>query len=638
MKNKNIIRNIRFGIRSKLLLSFAVLTFILLISVCATLFITANTLSFGQRLVEVNMPSKNEVGKLSNQVNASSATLRAYILTKDNKFETQWLNAWKQIDQSSLRLNILSKQWSSKQAIDQWELSKQIIGKFKNTQQQVANAAVSAEGASLAEKILTEQAMPDAEKLLTILDGSVNSKGMRAGGLYDMFDNDVQRNAGKLIDEITNLQLFQWALLILGIAGSICIAVYLARSLLRPIYSSIEIARSIAEGNRSIKIEIKSLDETSDLLSSLDDLQCALAKSDKEINDKTMALQNSEAEIQTLLSTLQTRVKHYREFIEKVSEGDLTKRLPVDGEDDLAKLGQHLNDMTENLEKIALQITESSHNMINGLVDVDTAVNSQASGANEQNSAVNETTSIIEEIKATSNQTLEKAQNLGESAERTRAEGERGLSFVEKTVESMRDIQTKVNAIAESILALSEQTQQIGETTSSVSNLAQQSKLLALNASIEAAKAGEAGKGFAVVAAEVKTLAEQSHQATVQVQKILQDIQEATDKAVMTTEEGNKGVEVGLGLVMETGDVMKHLNEVIDETTMATQQIVAAVKQEAVGIDQIAEAMTEINKATGQFVTSTEQTKSVSESLTGIANNLKERVSYYKVNGSSMRE
>ena len=94
--------------------------------------------------------------------------------------------------------------------------------------------------------------------------------------------------------------------------------------------------------------------------------------------------------------------------------------------------------------------------------------------------------------------------------------------------------------IAETILALSEQTQQIGDIIATVNDIADQSNLLALNAAIEAARAGEAGKGFAVVAGEVRSLAEQSRQATAQVKEILGDIQKATNTAVMVTEEGTK--------------------------------------------------------------------------------------------------
>src|SRR6476469_7503410 len=137
----------------------------------------------------------------------------------------------------------------------------------------------------------------------------------------------------------------------------------------------------------------------------------------------------------------------------------------------------------------------------------------------------------------------------------------------------MKSVRDKVQIIAQTILDLSKQTQQIGEITSVVNNLAQQSKMLALNASIEAAKAGEAGKGFAVVATEVKNLAEQSEHSTAQVQKILEDIRHATEKAVMVTEEGTKGVDYGTQLIEQTGDIIRNLNDVISETTIASEQI-----------------------------------------------------------------
>src|SRR4029077_15008864 len=116
---------------------------------------------------------------------------------------------------------------------------------------------------------------------------------------------------------------------------------------------------------------------------------------------------------------------------------------------------------------------------------------------------------------------------LGEIAERTQEKGQLGLEAVEQSIQGMKSVRDKVQMIAQTILDLSNQTQQVGEITSVVNTLAQQSKMLALNASIEAAKAGEAGKGFAVVATEVKNLAEQSEQSTTQVQKILEDIRRA---------------------------------------------------------------------------------------------------------------
>jgi methyl-accepting chemotaxis protein len=265
------------------------------------------------------------------------------------------------------------------------------------------------------------------------------------------------------------------------------------------------------------------------------------------------------------------------------------------------------------------------------LEELQSAIIHQSSGASEQAVAVNQTTTSLDEIKAMSGQTMEKVKVLGEVAERSRHESEQGKAAIEQTVASMISIRERVEGIAQTILALSEQTQQIGEITAVVTNLAQQSKMLALNASIEAAKAGEAGKGFAVVAAEVRELAEQSQQSTAQVQKILQDIRHATDKAVMATEEGSKGVDNGMISVQRSGEVMNQMGEVVRETAMVSQQISAVVKQEFIGIEQVTSAMREINKVTAQFVTSSQQSKVSSEDLRRVAERLSARVSMYKL-------
>lgn len=328
---------------------------------------------------------------------------------------------------------------------------------------------------------------------------------------------------------------------------------------------------------------------------------------------------------------IEQTVVNYRNFIEQVAKGDLSQRVDVKGDDDLSKLGVQLNSMTENLSAMAQQTTTSSDVLSETISGMMGAVSSHSAAAIEQASAVNETTSTLEEIRAISAQTQEKAESLGDSAERTQAEGEKGMLAVEQTAVGMESIREKVEGIAENILALSEQTQQIGEITDTVNNLSHQLKMLALNASIEAAKAGESGKGFAVVAAEVKDLAEQSQQATEQVHKILQEIQRATDKAVMVTEEGGKGVDQGMQLVKESGAAVRKLTDVIRETSTASQQIVVSVRQEAQGIDQIFTAMQEINKATTQFLEATQQTKTAGDKLGDVAADMRTSISSYRL-------
>ncbi len=321
----------------------------------------------------------------------------------------------------------------------------------------------------------------------------------------------------------------------------------------------------------------------------------------------------------------------FRQQSNRIATGDLTQRIPVSSNDELGQLGDDLNTMTDSLAGITMQITDGCHNIVSTLDQVKHAVDTQSSGASEQASSINQITASLAEIEKSSMQTMEKSKALGEAAQRTQEKGELGLEAVEQSITGMKAVREKVQMIAQTILDLSNKTQQVGEITAVVNSLAQQSKMLALNASIEAAKAGEAGKGFAVVAEEVKNLAEQSEQSTAQVQKIIEDIRHATEKAVMATEEGTKGVDHGTGLVEQTGDLVRSLSEVIHEATIATQQIEAAVRQESIGIEQITAGMNEINQVTSSFVESSKQTTEAVSHLSGIAKHLKENVDVYKV-------
>src|SRR3970282_14023 len=170
---------------------------------------------------------------------------------------------------------------------------------------------------------------------------------------------------------------------------------------------------------------------------------------------------------------------------------------------------------------------------------------------------------------------------------------------------------------------LSEQSQTIGQIMASVEDLAAQSNLLAVNASIEAAKAGEHGKGFAVVAQEVKSLAEQSKQATAQVRAILNDIQKATSAAVMATEQGSKAVASGVKQSADAGESTGLLRDTMAEAAQAATQIAASSQQQLVGMDQVALAMENIKQATTQNVTSTKQTEVAAQNLHELGQKLK---------------
>lgn len=316
----------------------------------------------------------------------------------------------------------------------------------------------------------------------------------------------------------------------------------------------------------------------------------------------------------------------------KVASGDLTINISSDNRmDEVGVLSRTFSKLVENLREINKEIKEGANALASSASEILATTTQVASGATETATAVSETTTTVEEVKQTALVSSQKAKYVSESAQKSAQVTMTGKKSVEETVEGMNRIREQMESVAESIVKLSEQSQAIGEIIATVNDLAEQSNLLAVNAAIEAAKAGEQGKGFAVVAQEVKSLAEQSKQATAQVRSILSDVQKATSAAVMATEQGSKAVEAGVKQAGQAGESIRVLADSVAEAAQAATQIAASSQQQLVGMEQVISAMENIKLATGQNVAGTKQTETAAQNLHELGQKLKLVVEQYKV-------
>ena len=249
----------------------------------------------------------------------------------------------------------------------------------------------------------------------------------------------------------------------------------------------------------------------------------------------------------------------------------------------------------------------------------------------DDSAAINQTSSTVNELRAAAEDTAQLASEVADRASDSLQVSGEATTAVAAITSAMEEIRERVDAIARDIVTLSDRTQQIGEITATVNGLADRSKLLALNASIEAARAGEHGKGFAVVAEEVSKLAEQSKEATGQVEAILGDVQAATSAAVLASQEGTKVVERGLELTSRAGEGIRSLSETIHEAFGAAQQIAASSHQQSVGIEQIAQAMNHVNEGTTQFVEGAHQSQMAAGKLNELSAQLAALTERYRV-------
>ncbi|MDY0191748.1 MAG: methyl-accepting chemotaxis protein [Desulfuromonas sp.] len=332
--------------------------------------------------------------------------------------------------------------------------------------------------------------------------------------------------------------------------------------------------------------------------------------------------------IQSFRSLVET-MSGYAEATRRIASGDLSTTVVPKSERDV--MGNALADMVISLREITKEMVEGVGVLAASSSEIMASASQVTSGAAETAAAVSQTTSTVEEVKQTAIVSNKKARGVSDSAQKAVQVAKGGRNAVNESITGMNLIQDQVEAIAESIVRLSEQSQAIGEIIASVNDLAEQSNLLAVNAAIEAAKAGEHGKWFAVVAQEVKNLAAQSKEATAQVRAILNDIQKATNAAVMATEQGNKAVATGVSQTQEAGDVIRQIGESIDISAQAALQIAASSQQQLTGMDQVTMAMESIKQASEQNVTGMRQVESTAQGLHDLGQKLKNLVARFRV-------
>jgi len=257
------------------------------------------------------------------------------------------------------------------------------------------------------------------------------------------------------------------------------------------------------------------------------------------------------------------------------------------------------------------------------------SVASQVSASAMQTAtAVSQAATTIDEVRQTSLLTSQKATTVSDNARSTDEVAESGRSAVGKATERMTGIHDQMGLLSQSVASLTDQTEAANEIISTIHDIAEQSRLLSVNASIEAVIAAEHGRGFNVVAEEIKNLAVQSKQGVVQVRTVLNEIQKATSAAVMAVEQSGHTIEMGVQEIDGLREAIEALADSVGAAAQSALQIEASAQQQLVGVDQISDAMGSIDQATGQNAAGARQLETEAEHLQQMAHRLRHLIAH----------
>ena len=312
-------------------------------------------------------------------------------------------------------------------------------------------------------------------------------------------------------------------------------------------------------------------------------------------------------------------------------EGDLTRRLPILGKNEIGELSEWFNTFTSKLHGIICQVSGSSMQLASSSLQLQMTTKQMTESIAQLSSQSTSLATAGEEMSATSGDIANNCHHAAGNAGGATEKAKMGAAVVGQSIAVMTSIAERVQNAASTVDALGVRSEQIGAIIGTIEDIADQTNLLALNAAIEAARAGEQGRGFAVVADEVRALAERTTRATKEIGEMIKAIQKETKDAVASMEQSVTQVEQGTSHASESGRSLQEILEIINDVTEQISQIATAAEEQTATTREISSNVLNLNDLAKQNDHALSETAIAANDVSRQAEELKELVGQFKL-------
>ncbi|HPQ53209.1 MAG TPA: methyl-accepting chemotaxis protein [Spirochaetota bacterium] len=324
-------------------------------------------------------------------------------------------------------------------------------------------------------------------------------------------------------------------------------------------------------------------------------------------------------------------VKKIRGISDRVSSGDLTSGIEIVSQDEFGEMARDFTTIISNFRELLGKVRQTTEVLTESIQDLTISSKEISSTSNQQAAAVKEIVSTMEDSDSLSKKVASRIDEVARIANQTKEFVEKGFSLIKETLEKMDDIQNTNAENISGVRSLGTQIESIWEVVNIINGIADQTKIIAFNAELEASAAGDAGKNFQIVASEVRRLADSTVSSTNEIRQKIDEIQRSSDNLVLSTERGTERIREGWERSTKLREVFDEILNSAEVSAASSEQIVASVNQQVSAFEQILLTLRQISQGIDDFVVSTRATTSASESMKEIGTELSGILNRYKI-------